>query len=216
MEILAQLIDFILHVDRYLNDFVLAYGTWIYALLFLIIFVETGVVVMPFLPGDSLLFVAGAVAASGGMDIGVLVALLIVAAVAGDTLNYGIGHYLGPKVFHYEDSRFFRKAHLEKAHRFYEKHGGKTIIIARFVPIIRTFGPFVAGIGRMNYGRFVSYNIIGGVAWILSFVLGGYYFGNLPIVKNNLTLIILLIIVISLMPGIIGYLKSRRVKAAGK
>jgi membrane-associated protein len=204
------------HLDQHLIELIRNYGTWIYLILFLIIFCETGLVVAPFLPGDSLLFVAGAVAASGGMDIGVLVALLIVAAVAGDTLNYGIGHYLGPKVFHYEDSRFFRKAHLEKAHRFYEKHGGKTIIIARFVPIIRTFGPFVAGIGRMNYGRFVSYNIIGGVAWILSFVLGGYYFGNLPIVKNNLTLIILLIIVISLMPGIIGYLKSRRVKAAGK
>jgi len=173
------------------------------------VFAETGLVVTPFLPGDSLLFVAGALAAGGGLDLAWMMTVLVTAAILGDSVNYGIGSYLGPKVFHWEDSRFFRREYLDRTHQFYERHGGKTIVIARFVPIIRTFAPFVAGIGRMHYGRFLLFNIGGALLWVVSLSLAGYYFGNLPVVRENLTLVILGIILISIMPGIIEYLRYR-------
>ena len=197
-----ELIDFILHIDRHLIEFVTTNGAWIYALLFLIVFVETGFVVMPLLPGDSLLFAAGAIAATGGMDPVLLCGLLFVAAALGDTVNYQVGNYIGPKVFEHEN-RFIKRAYLLKTRDFFEKHGGKTIIIARFMPIIRTFAPFVAGVGAMSYRRFLSYNLIGAVLWVVSFVMLGYFFGNLPAVKENFTLVIFAIIGISVMPGVI-------------
>ena len=210
MEYLASLIDIILHLDKHLTLLVLQYGPWIYAILFVIIFSETGFVVTPFLPGDSLLFVAGAVAALGGMDIRILLAVLIAAAVLGNMLNYQIGRFLGPKVFHWENSRFFNKAALDKTHAFYEKHGGKTLIISRFLPLFRTFAPFVAGIGAMTYARFSMFNLVGAVSWIGSLTLAGYWFGNLPWVQKNLTLVIVGIIVISLVPLFVGWLQHRR------
>lgn len=203
-----ELIDFILHIDRHLIEFVAANGTWIYALLFLIVFVETGLVVMPLLPGDSLLFAAGAIAATGGMDPVLLCGLLFVAAVLGDTVNYHVGNYIGPKVFEHEN-RFIKRAYLLKTRDFFEKHGGKTIIIARFMPIIRTFAPFVAGVGSMPYRRFLSYNVVGAALWVVSFVLLGYFFGNLPAVKENFTLVIFAIIGISVMPGVIAWVRHR-------
>ena len=205
------LIDFILHVDQHLVEFVTNYGVWIYAILFLIIFVETGLVVMPFLPGDSLLFAAGALASTGAMDPWILAALLFVAAVLGDTLNYHIGKYIGPRVFEIE-SRFINKKHLLETQKFFAKHGGKTIIFARFVPFARTFAPFVAGAGSMNYKFFLSYNVIGGFLWISSFVILGYLFGNLPVVKDNFTYLIFGIIILSILPGIIGFLKAKLTK----
>jgi membrane-associated protein len=208
MELIHLFIDYFLHLDQHLNDVIQAYGMWTYLLLFLIVFCETGLVVTPILPGDSLLFAAGAFAALGSLDVKVLFVLLGIAAVAGDTVNYWIGHYIGPKVFQ-QDVRFLKKEYLERTHEFYERHGGKTIIIARFMPIIRTFAPFVAGVGSMTYARFLSYNVIGGVAWISLFVFGGYYFGNLPTVKHNFTLVILAIIFISILPGIIEFLRQR-------
>jgi membrane-associated protein len=204
-------INFFLHLDRHLNDIVGDFKAWTYLLLFLIIFCETGLVVTPILPGDSLLFAAGALSAMEGspLRIELLFLLLAIAAVGGDTVNYWIGHLLGPKVFKQEKSLFFKKEYLERTHRFYEKYGGKTIIIARFIPIIRTFAPFVAGIGAMSYGKFISYNVIGGVAWIAAFLLGGHYFGNIPMVKKNFTFVIIAIIIISVMPPVIEYLRQR-------
>ncbi len=204
-----ELIDFILHVDDHLLEFITQYGVWIYAILFLIIFVETGLVVMPFLPGDSLLFAAGALAASTGvMDPWILIPLLFLAAVLGDTLNYHIGRYIGPRVFEIE-SRFINKKHLIATQQFFAKHGGKTIIFARFVPFARTFAPFVAGAGKMNYKYFLSYNVIGAFLWITSFVILGYMFGNMPIVKDNFTHLIFGIIIISVLPGIIGFIRQK-------
>ena len=209
VELLATFIDVVLHLDRHLQALVAQYGAWVYLILFVIVFCETGLVVTPFLPGDSLLFVAGTVAAAGGMDVHLLVVLLIIAAILGDTVNYWIGNYLGPRVFHYQDSRWLNRKHLERAHAFYERHGGKTIVIARFVPIIRTYAPFVAGIGAMSYARFVAYNVGGAVLWVASLAYAGYFFGNLPIIKNNLTLVIIGIIILSIMPGVIEYLRHR-------
>lgn len=203
-----ELIDFILHVDRHLTEFVAANGPWIYALLFLIVFVETGFVVMPLLPGDSLLFAAGAIAATGSMDPALLCLLLFVAAVLGDTVNYHIGHYIGPKVFEHEN-RFIKRQYLLQTRAFFERHGGKTIIIARFMPIIRTFAPFVAGVGAMHYRRFLAFNVIGAGLWVVSFVMLGYYFGNLPVVKENFTLVIFAIIIISVMPGVIAWVRHK-------
>lgn len=210
MELLLQGIDILLHLDKYLDLMIQTMGVWSYVIIFLIIFCETGLVVTPILPGDSLLFAIGTFAAIGSFDITMVLILLKIAAVAGDTVNYWMGNYLGPKVFHYEDSRFFKKRHLERTHQFYEKHGGKTIIIARFIPIIRTFAPFVAGIGSMTYRKFLSYNVAGGVFWIFSLTLAGYFFGNIPIVRNNFSLVIVAIIVISVLPGVIEYLRQRR------
>ena len=210
MEYLASFIDIVLHLDKHLTLLVQQYGPWIYAILFVIIFSETGFVVTPFLPGDSLLFVAGAIAALGGMDIVILIAVLTAAAVLGNMLNYQIGRYFGPKVFHWENSRFFNKAALEKTHAFYEKHGGKTLIISRFLPLFRTFAPFVAGIGAMTYARFSMFNLVGAVSWVGSLTLTGYWFGNLPWVQKNLTLVIVGIIVISLVPVFVGWLQHRR------
>lgn len=208
-----ELLDFILHVDAHLLEFITDYGVWIYAILFLIIFVETGLVVMPFLPGDSLLFAAGALAAStGAMNPYILVILLFVAAVLGDTLNYHIGKFIGPRVFEIE-SRFINKKHLMYTQKFFEKHGGKTIIFARFVPFARTFAPFVAGAGHMNYKYFLSFNIIGAICWVGSFVILGYLFGNMPIVKDNFTHLIFGIIIISVLPGIIGFIRQKLKKA---
>ncbi|MBS1126324.1 MAG: hypothetical protein H6Q93_313 [Nitrospirae bacterium] len=209
MEMIKTLFDIFMHLDRHLGSVIQAYGIWTYLILFLIIFCETGLVVTPILPGDSLLFAAGAFAAIGALDVLWLFGLLTVAAVAGDTLNYWIGHYLGPKVFHKKDVRFLNREYLDRTHRFYEKHGGKTIIIARFMPIIRTFAPFVAGIGKMTYMRFIGYNVSGGILWIASFVFGGYFFGNIPMVKRNFTLVIVAIIVLSVMPGVIEFLRHR-------
>jgi membrane-associated protein len=211
MEILAQFMDIVLHLDKHLAVLVQQYGLWIYGILFVIIFSETGFVVTPFLPGDSLLFVAGALAAlgEGGMDIVVLMGVLTTAAVLGNTVNYQIGRFLGPKVFHWESSRFFNKAALLKTHVFYEQHGGKTLVISRFLPLFRTFAPFVAGIGSMSYARFTFFNLIGALAWVVSLCLAGYWLGNLPWVKANLSVIIVGIILFSLVPIGIGYLKSK-------
>ncbi len=210
MDIIANFIDLFIHFDKYLGAIIQDYGTLIYVILFLIIFCETGIVVTPFLPGDSLLFAVGAFAAMGDLDLTVILVLLPIAAIAGDTVNYWIGNFAGPKIFHKEDVRFFNKKHLERTHRFYEKYGGKTIIIGRFVPIIRTFAPFVAGVGSMTYGRFLSYNIIGGILWIAVCVFAGYFFGNIPIVKQNFSLVILAIIIISVMPGVVEIIRHRR------
>ncbi|MFA7269302.1 MAG: DedA family protein [Sterolibacterium sp.] len=210
MELLAQFFDLILHLDQHLALLAQQYGTWIYALLFAIIFCETGLVAFPFLPGDSLLFVAGAIAATGGMDVSVLCAVLFVAAVLGDNTNYWIGRVAGARAFRWEQSRFFNKAALDKTHAFYERHGGKTVIIARFLPLARTFAPFVAGVARMTYPRFFAYDFFGGAFWIGSLTLAGYWFGNLPWIKNNLSLVILGIVVVSLLPALVGWLRQRR------
>ena len=210
MELLSSFFDIVLHLDKHLVLLVEQYGTWVYAILFVIIFSETGLVVTPFLPGDSLLFVAGAVAALGGMDIGILLAVLCAAAVLGNMVNYQIGRIIGPRVFQWENSRFFNKAALEKTQAFYERHGGKTLVISRFLPLFRTFAPFVAGVGRMAYGRFTFFNLIGGGAWALSLTLAGYWFGNIAWVKQNLTTVILAIIVVSLLPVIVGWWRQRQ------
>ena len=211
MDYLAAFIDIVLHLDKHLTMLVQHYGTWIYAILFAIIFSETGFVVTPFLPGDSLLFVAGAVAALGGMDITILIGVLIAAGALGNMLNYQIGRFIGPKVFHWENSRFFNRAALDKTHAFYEKHGGKTLVISRFLPLLRTFAPFVAGVGSMNYARFSFYNLAGAVLWVVSLTLAGYFFGNLPWVQKNLTVVILGIIGISFIPVFVGWLQQRKV-----
>ncbi|NMG15000.1 DedA family protein [Aromatoleum bremense] len=209
MEIINLLIDIVMHLDKHLEALVQAYGIWIYAILFAVIFSETGFVVTPFLPGDSLLFVAGALAAVGGMDIGLLITVLTIAAVLGNTVNYAIGRYFGPKVFQWENSRLFNKAALMKTHLFYEKHGGKTLVISRFLPLFRTFAPFVAGIGNMTYARFTLFNVIGALSWVVSLTFAGYWFGNMPWIKQNLTLVIVAIIVLSLVPVALGAWKSR-------
>jgi len=209
VELIENFIELFLHLDKHLNVIIQNYGVWTYLLLFVVIFCETGLVVTPFLPGDSLLFAAGTFAALGSLEVAWLFVLLSGAAIGGDTVNYWIGHYVGPKVFYKEDVPFLNKEYLDRTHRFYEKHGGKTIIIARFIPIIRTFAPFVAGIGRMTYGRFISYNVFGGLAWIAIFLFGGYFFGNLPFVKRNFTIVILAIIFISVLPGVIEFLSQR-------
>ena len=209
MELLAQFLDVVLHLDKHLTVLIQTYGTWVYLILFAIIYCETGLVVTPFLPGDSLLFVAGTLAGLGALDVHGLFVLLVIAAFAGDNTNYWIGRYLGPRVFKRERSRFLNPAHLARTQQFYEKHGGKTVILARFLPIIRTFAPFVAGIGRMTYVKFMFYSFSGSIFWIGFFVYGGYYFGNIPVVKNNLTLFILGIILVSIMPGIVEYVRQR-------
>ena len=209
MDLVHWFVDFFLHLDRHLAEVIQAYGAWTYALLFLIVFLETGLVVTPFLPGDSLLFAAGSFSALGALRLGPLFFLLSAAAVLGDTVNYAIGHYLGPKVFHFPKSRFFNPAHLRQTHDFYEKYGGKTIIIARFIPIVRTFAPFVAGIGAMSYARFLIYNVLGGVLWVSVCLLAGHFFGNLPFVKRNFSLVIVAIIFISILPALVEYLRHR-------
>ena len=214
MELLKDFIEIFLHLDKHLSAVIQAYGGWTYVILLLIIFCETGLVVTPIFPGDSLLFAIGSFAALGSLELEYLLIGLTIAAILGDSVNYAIGHYMGPKVFSKKDSRIFRKEYLDKTHRFYEKYGAKTIILARFVPIVRTFAPFVAGIGAMSYGKFLTYNIVGGVLWISLFVLGGYFFGGLPIVKQNFTLVILAIIALSVMPGVIEFIRARRQPAA--
>ncbi len=206
--LIKKAVDVILHLDKYLGQIVQTYGTWTYLIIFLVIFCETGLVVTPFLPGDSLLFVTGALAGQGMMNIVVLFILLSIAAVLGDSFNYWLGSYFGEKVF--AKSRFVKKEYLERTKEIYKKHGGKTIIMARFLPIIRTFAPFVAGVGKMNYFQFLSYNIIGGIAWVTTFLLGGYYFGAIPWVKENLTLVIFTIIFLSLIPPVIEFFKSMK------
>lgn len=210
METITQIIDIFLHLDQYLGMFVRDHGSWIYLLLFLIVFAETGLVIMPLLPGDSLLFVTGTLAAAGGMDITWVIVVLISAAICGDNTNYWVGHHLGPKVFRRHDARLLNPRHLERAQEFYARHGAKAVMIGRFLPIIRTFVPFVAGIGRMPYLRFFFFSMFGTFLWVLSFVLAGYFFGNIPIVKRNLTFVIFGIILISLLPGAIQYWRSRR------
>jgi len=211
MEFLTQFIDIVLHLDKHLALLVQQYGLWIYGILFFIIFAETGFVVTPFLPGDSLLFVAGALAAigEGGMEVTMLIGVLSAAAILGNMVNYQIGRYLGPKVFHWENSRFFNRDALVKTHAFYEKHGGKTLVLSRFLPLFRTFAPFVAGIGAMSYAKFTLFNLIGALSWVISLCLAGYWLGNIPWVKMNLSLIIVGIIVSSLIPIGIGYVKSK-------
>jgi membrane-associated protein len=214
MEFAHWFIDFFLHLDRHLAEIIAQYGVHTYTLLFAIVFCETGLVVTPILPGDSLLFAAGAFAALGSLDVWLLFWLLSVAAILGDTVNYSIGRYFGPKVFHYPRSRFFNPEHLQKTHAFYEKYGGKTIVIARFIPIIRTFAPFVAGIGAMNYATFLAYNVVGALLWVGICVFGGYFFGNVPVVKQNFSLVVVAIVVLSLMPAVVGVIRHRREAAA--
>ena len=209
MELITWFIDVFIHLDRYLDMIIKHFGIWTYLIVFLVIFCETGLVVTPVLPGDSFIFALGTIAALGSLEIGLLLIVLIVAAIAGDSVNYTLGKFFGPRVFHQPDGRFFKREYLDRTHKFYEKHGGKTIFLARFIPIIRTFAPFVAGIGSMHYGRFLIYNISGGVAWIMFFALGGYYFGNIPMIKQNFTLVILTIVVISILPGIIEFFRQR-------
>ncbi|MBP1768476.1 MAG: putative rane-associated protein [Candidatus Aminicenantes bacterium] len=210
MEFFSQLLDFVLHLDKHLSALIQSYGLWTYLILFTIIFLETGLVVTPFLPGDSLLFAAGTFASAKALKVHWLFILLGAAAILGDTANYWIGHFIGPRVFHQDKSRFFKREYLDRTHRFYEKYGAETIIIARFVPIIRTFAPFVAGIGRMNYWRFISYNVIGGIGWVALFVFGGYFFGNIPFVRRNFSLVIIAIIIISVLPALFEVVRQRR------
>ena len=200
----------LLSLDQSIALIATQYGAWFYAIVAAIVFVETGVVVFPLLPGDSLLFLAGTVVASAGLDVHLLVFILALAAVAGDSVNYTIGRYIGPKVFERPDSRWLRKSYLERTHRFYERYGGVTIIIARFVPIVRTFAPFLAGVGAMSYPRFLGYNIVGGVAWVALLTYAGFFFGNIPWVKQNLTFIVLAIVVVSLVPAVVTFLRERR------
>lgn len=212
MDLLQQALDIFFHLDTHLNLWASLLGPWLYVILFLIIFCETGLVVTPFLPGDSLLFAVGALAAveNSVLDLPLVAVLLTVAAVGGDSVNYAIGYRIGPKVFARPNSRLLNQKHLLKTHRFYEKHGGKTIFLARFIPIIRTFAPFVAGVGTMNYRRFAVFNVTGGITWVLSFLLAGYFFGNLPAVKRDFHYVIVAIILLSVLPPVIEYLRSRR------
>jgi membrane-associated protein len=210
MDLLLQLVDFILHVDRYLEAFVDQYGAWVYALLFLIIFVETGVVVMPFLPGDSLLFIVGAMCGAGWMNLPLVMGVLLVAAILGDQTNYTIGRYLGPRVFQWEDARFFNRKGFDQAHAFYEKYGGITIILARFMPFIRTFVPFVAGVAEMTRSKFTFFNVVGGVIWVVGLTLAGYWFGNLPFVQTHLSKIIWALIIVPGLIALFGVWKARR------
>ncbi|HEY8070158.1 MAG TPA: DedA family protein [Burkholderiales bacterium] len=212
MEILSQAWEIAVHLDAHLADFVALHGAWVYALLFAIVFIETGLVIWPFLPGDSLLFVTGAVAAAGGMDIATVMAVLVAAALAGDNVNYGIGRWIGPRIFQYEQSRWFSPAHLRRAHAFYERHGGKTIILARFLPIVRTYVPFVAGIGAMPYLRYVGFCVAGALLWVISVCTAGYFFGNIPLVKNNLSVVIVLIVLVSMVPAAFAWGRARLVR----
>lgn len=209
MELLYKFVDIFIHLDKYLSEIISTYGLWTYAILFIVVFIETGLVVMPFLPGDSLIFAAGTFAALGSLNIFVVVGLLIIAAFLGDTLNYWIGHMLGDKV-NKSELKWIRKDYMEKTHKFFEKHGGKTIFLARFVPIIRTFAPFVAGVGRMSYSYFIFYNIFGGITWVSIFGFLGYYFGNISFIKNNFSIVILAIILISLFPALLEAWKSSK------
>jgi membrane-associated protein len=213
MELISKLIDLFLHLDKHLNDIIGQYGSWTYLILFLIVFCETGLVVTPFLPGDSLLFAAGAIAALGSLHVFWLFGLLWIAALLGDTCNYWLGYWVGPRIFHRENVRFLNKKHLERTHAFYKRYGGKTIIIARFIPILRTFAPFVAGIGRMSYLKFIAYSVAGGAAWVAICVFAGYYFGNLEIVKNNFSLVIIAIVLISVLPMVVEYIRHRMGRA---
>ncbi len=208
MNIISELVNFILHLDVHLNEIIKNFGIWTYLILFMIIFMETGFVITPFLPGDSLLFAAGSFAALGSLNIFALLIVLTFAAILGDTINYWIGHFIGPRAFS-GNVRFLKKEYLDRTHEFYERHGGKTIILARFIPIIRTFAPFVAGIGAMDYPRFLLFNVVGAVLWVCLFTLGGYFFGNLPFVKDNFTLVILAIIAISVLPGVIEFTREK-------
>lgn len=214
MELLFSGWDLLVHLDRHLATLLEQHGAWVYLLLFVIIFCETGLVVTPFLPGDSLLFIAGTLSAGGGIDVHLIAVLLVAAAALGNTVNYSIGRFIGPKVFHWEESRLFNRRALDRAHAFYEKHGGKTIVITRFVPILRTFAPFVAGIARMSYLSFTAYNLAGALAWVLSLLYAGYWFGNVPFVKENLTIVIVGIVVLSVTPLAFEYLRQR-LKRAG-
>src|SRR5687768_1477200 len=215
MELLLKLVDIVLHVDDHLKVLAQEHGAWwMYAILFAIIFAETGLVVTPFLPGDSLLFAVGALCGTQVLSLPIVLLLLTIAAILGDTVNYWIGRKMGTRVFK-EKSRFLKKEYLDRTHNFYERYGGKTIIIARFVPIVRTFAPFVAGVGSMTYGKFMSYNVFGGILWVFSMTLAGYFFGNFKIVQDNFSMVILMIIFISILPGIIEYWRERkRLKAA--
>lgn len=213
MEIIKNIVEFFFHIDRHLNVVIQNCGVWSYAVLFAIVFAETGLVVTPFLPGDSLLFAAGTFAAAGSFNIGWLSLALFAAAVIGDSVNYAIGKKIGDGIFR-ADSKFFKKAYLDKTHKFYEKYGGKTIVIARFVPIVRTFAPFVAGVGKMSYGYFFSYNVMGALLWVGLFAGGGFFFGNMPIVKKNFSLVIFIIIFVSVLPPVIEFWKHHRAKRA--
>ncbi len=215
MELLPAFWDLVVHLDRHLAEFVAVHGGWVYALLFVIVFIETGLVIWPFLPGDSLLFVTGALAAAGGMDIFLVMGVLIAAALTGDNVNYFIGRWVGPRVFHYERSRWFNPAHLARAHAFYERHGGKTIILARFIPIVRTYVPFVAGIGSMPYARYIGFCVAGAVLWVVSLCGLGYFFGNIAWVKQHLTVVILGIVLLSISPGLYAWARSRLSKRDG-
>jgi len=210
MELLTSFLDIILHLDAHLLALVQEYGVWVYAILFVIIFAETGLVVAPFLPGDSLLFVTGALCGMGSLQLEILMPLLILAAFSGDNTNYWVGRLIGLRLLNHASQKLIKHEHLEKTHLFFDKHGGKTIIFARFLPVIRTFAPFVAGIGTMNYRSFVMFSALGSVAWIGSLTIAGYFFGNIPIIKNNLTLMILVIIVVSFIPAILEFIKHRR------
>lgn len=216
IQFVLSFVDLFLHLDQHLNELVTQVGPWLYLIVFLIVFAETGLVVTPFLPGDSLLFALGALAALEGspLNVNALALLLFIAAVLGDATNYAIGYRVGPKIFNKESSRLLNRDHLLKAQRFYEKHGGKTIIIARFIPIIRTFAPFVAGIGKMAYSRFATYNFVGAFLWVVPFLFGGYFLGNLPAVKKNFHIIIVAIVVISVMPAVIEFIKARKAHEA--
>ncbi len=212
MDIIKNLIDILIHIDKHLSVIIQNFGNWSYLLLFVIIFAETGLVVTPFLPGDSLIFAVGTLAAIGSLDIVWLFILLAAAAIIGDSVNYAIGKFIGDKAFHIKGSKIFKKEYLDKTHKFYEKYGGKTIIIARFVPIVRTFAPFVAGVGVMSYGKFFAYNVIGGILWVALFLSGGYFFGNMPIIKKNFSIAIFAVIILSVMPIVIEYWKHKRSK----
>ncbi|MBE7432398.1 MAG: DedA family protein [Anaerolineales bacterium] len=211
MEFINNVIDLFLHLDEYLQEIIVNYGAWTYGILFVVIFIETGLVIMPFLPGDSLLFAAGTFAALGSFNVWGLIGLLIVAAVLGDAVNYFIGHYLGERAY---NIKWIKKEYLDKTHAFFDKHGGKAIFLARFVPIVRTFAPFVAGIGRMSYAYFATYNVVGGVTWVVVFTLLGYFFGNIPFVKKNFELVIIFIILVSVLPMVLEWSKHRNEKKA--
>lgn len=209
MEFLKEALEFVLHIDVHLQVLCATYGAWVYAILFLIVFCETGLVVTPFLPGDSLLFAVGSLVALGAVEGGVVAPLLVAAALSGDNVNYWAGRYLGPRVFQKEGSKLLNKEYLERTHKFYDKHGRKTVVIARFLPIIRTFAPFVAGIGRMNYRVFLTFSVLGAALWVSLFVGGGYYFGNIPVIKNNFSIVILVLVLIPGMPALIEFVRMR-------
>ncbi len=210
MELITKIIDFVLHLDKYLNVIVESSGLWCYLIFFLIIFAETGLVVTPFLPGDSMLFALGTFAAMGSLKVGWVFVILSAAAILGDSANYAIGKYFGQIILKHEGTWFLKKEHIERTHKFYEKYGAKTIVIARFVPIVRTFAPFIAGVGKMTYPKFFSYNVIGGLLWVTLFVFGGFFFGNIPVIKRNFTLVIFAIIIISILPAVIEVIRQKR------